>query len=161
MAIGKEAHEFFVGRPEGKGSALGALEFPGRQVVEELPPNRVTPLLVAGAKRYRRDVGRDRGWAGKVAGEVEAHLRRWGQIRSHCSRRRELAQIRPDKDRQQRRGHRNPYQTLVPAAAKIDRRRRADAGTAARDPAKLPTKRGGILPARFGVLRKTLLDDVI
>src|ERR1700686_3424574 len=119
MAFGKEADEFSVGRPEGKGSALGALEFPGRQVVEELHPDRVTLLLVAGAKRYRRAVGRDRGWAGKVAGEVEAHLRRWGQIRSHCSRRRELAQIRPDKDRQKRRGNRHPYQTLLRAAAKM------------------------------------------
>src|SRR6201993_1964703 len=52
VAVGEEANEFSVGRPKGKNSALGALQFPGSKVAERLHPDRIPLSLAPGTERH-------------------------------------------------------------------------------------------------------------
>src|SRR5258708_38807587 len=72
MAVGEESHEFSVGGPERKRSAVRTIELPGRQVAEGLDPDEIAILLAAGAKRDRRPIGGGYQGARKTAGRTEA-----------------------------------------------------------------------------------------
>jgi len=58
MTVGKEAHELSVRRPEREGSAVGAVEFPGFQVIEGLHPDGVPFFLVAGGDPLTQAAGK-------------------------------------------------------------------------------------------------------
>src|SRR4029077_8691657 len=101
MTVGEEAHKFSVRGPERKGGAAGAFELMGRQVDEGLHPDEIAIFLASGAERNSSPVGSDRGWPGKIAGEVEARSRRRRKIRAQRQPRLALAQPPPPQTRQQ------------------------------------------------------------